>query len=35
MGHGSLVQTDKYAHALNAEVDLEVMNYFTDWQIQS
>ncbi|MBF0478288.1 MAG: tyrosine-type recombinase/integrase [Candidatus Omnitrophica bacterium] len=34
MGHSSLLQTDKYTHALNSEVDPEVMKYFEDWQIQ-
>ena len=34
MGHGSLEQTDKYAHALNSEVKPEVLIYFKDWEIQ-
>ena len=34
MGHGSLVQTDKYAHALNSEVKPEVLSYYQDWEIQ-
>ncbi len=33
MGHGSLVQTDKYTHALNSEVEEGILNYFKDWQI--
>jgi len=33
MGHASLLQTDKYAHAMNCDVPPEVMKYFEDWQI--
>jgi site-specific recombinase XerD len=34
LGHGSLEQTNKYAHALNSEVKPEVLIYFQDWEIQ-
>ncbi len=33
MGHGSLEQTNKYAHALNSDVKPEVLIYFQDWQM--
>jgi site-specific recombinase XerD len=35
MGHGSLIQTDKYTHALNSDVPSEVMKYFEDWKIEN
>ncbi len=32
MGHASLIQTDKYTHAMNGDVPVEVMKYFEDWK---
>ena len=32
MGHASLIQTDKYTHAMNGDVPAEVMKYFEDWK---
>ena len=32
MGHASLIQTDKYTHAMNGDVPTEVMKYFEDWK---
>lgn len=35
MGHASLLQTDKYAHALNADVPEDVMRFFLDWKMDN
>ena len=34
MGHGNLIQTDKYTHAMNGDVPAEVMKYFEDWKTE-
>ncbi|HEY5390914.1 MAG TPA: tyrosine-type recombinase/integrase [Hanamia sp.] len=34
MGHGSIVQTDKYSHGLNVAVEPGILALFSDWEIK-